>query len=113
MISLVGAVWVFHGLRTPSAPREVKEVQALPSKFRAGTGWSRPRTSEVVRMQPEEWLTRFEKEAGAIDPQVREDITRLSGEMQALVENGSDPRGEDVRIYAEAILALLDSRDEP
>ena len=47
------------------------------------------------------------------DPQIQNDITRLSGDLQSLLDEGADPRGEDARIHAEAILALLHRREEP
>ena len=113
-VPLVGVVVLIHVLHAPAAPGEPDAVRRLPAKSRvAGGRSSRPRIAEVIRMGPEEWRARFEMEAGGRDPGTAEDIASLSGGLQELLEQGADPRGEDARIYAEAILALLDCRAIP
>lgn len=66
-----------------------------------------PALREVVQMGPEEWRERFGMDLADVAPEIRDDILHLAGELQEMLAEGADPRGEDARGHAAAIRQLL------
>jgi|GEM_PF-6762544 len=83
-----------------------------PTKAARASAPLRVSHDEMLWMSPDDWKKRFESDPTSRSPQTRKAVTRLSADLQQLIATGTDPQGDEARVYTDAILALLASKWE-
>lgn len=110
LLSTAAAVLLWGKYDAPSNSIGNFAGTALATKSRTGEEPLKHR--EIVLLGPEGWRERFEAAHPDLPLETRDDILQLSASLQEFLANGGDPKGEDARVFGDAIRSLLEHREE-
>lgn len=71
-----------------------------------------PEISQILDMEPADWETKFKTEYKDLDPDFKNEVLLLSGELQTSMKEGAAKESEESGAYAETILLLLKEKKQ-
>ncbi|MBC7980416.1 MAG: hypothetical protein H7Y36_07630 [Armatimonadetes bacterium] len=102
-----------------TAPRPPSDNARLTSSDRAKANFdlesiskSDPTIEQVLAMGPADWESKFDSGYEKLDPEFKQEVIMLAGELRNAIEAGDDPESEELKSYAETILILLKEREK-
>lgn len=112
MLLIVGLVMttLILGKKVERKPiEEVSEVVApSPEAPRERDGGNRiPASWQIRTMTGKDWEKEFTTSHKDLDPEFKQEIVMLAGELQDAVKGGLDPNGEEAGAYVTTIAILL------